>query len=96
VPAIARLSGLPGQAPATDFAVLGAKLRANDHRADFLRARLERDAGGALIATPFERQDSALQGILAQAGALIPRPVHAPALEAGTPVPIIRLDVLGF
>jgi molybdopterin molybdotransferase len=96
VPAIARLGGLADAGPPLDTALLGASVRANDHRADFLRARLRRSAEGALIATPFERQDSALQRVLAQAGALILRPPHAPALDPGTPVPIIRLDVLGF
>jgi molybdopterin molybdotransferase len=75
---------------------LGADLRANDRRADFLRARLGRGPAGELLATPFERQDSALQTVLAEAGALIHRPPHAPAVAAGAPVPIIRLDVFGF
>jgi molybdopterin molybdotransferase len=96
VPAIARLSGLAHVTTPTETAILGARVRANDHRADFLRARLERNAAGALTAIPFARQDSALQGVLAQADALILRPVHAPPLEAGAPVPIIRLDVSGF
>jgi len=95
-PAIARMSGLADVMPATDTAILGADLRANDHRADFLRASLTRGPEGGLIATPFERQDSALQSVLAQAGALIPRPVHAPALAAGAAIPIIRLDSAGF
>jgi molybdopterin molybdotransferase len=95
-PAIARMSGLADVMPATDTAILGADLRANDHRADFLRASLTRGPEGGLTATPFERQDSALQSVLAQAGALIPRPVHAPALAAGAAIPIIRLDIAGF
>jgi molybdopterin molybdotransferase len=96
VPALARLCGLAEPGPTLDTALLGAGVRANDHRADFLRARLGRSAEGALVATPFERQDSALQRVLAQAGALILRPCNAPALAAGAPVSIIRLDLLGF
>ncbi len=96
LPAIARMSGLVEDTAPTDMAVLGANLRANDHRADFLRASLRRSPEGALIATPFARQDSALQTVLAQAGALIPRPVRAPSLETGAQIPIIRLDLLGF
>jgi molybdopterin molybdotransferase len=96
VPAIARLCGLAGDITPADTAILGANLRANDHRADFLRASLTRDPEGNLIATPFDRQDSALQGVLAQAGALIPRPVQAPKLQAGAQIPIIRLDMLAL
>jgi len=96
VPALRRLSGLAHVELETERAVLGADLRANDRRADFLRARLGRGPAGELLATPFERQDSALQTVLAEAGALIHRPPHAPALAAGAPVPIIRLDGFGF
>jgi len=96
VPALRRLSGLTHVELETERAVLGADLRANDRRADFLRARLGRGPAGELLATPFERQDSALQTVLAEAGALIHRPPHAPALAAGASVPIIRLDGFDF
>ena len=96
MPALARLSGLPGDPPPTVTARLGAPLRANDHRADFLRARLIRGAAGELIATAFERQDSAMMKLLADADALILRAPHAPALEAGAAVEVIRLDALGL
>jgi molybdopterin molybdotransferase len=96
VPALARLGGLPGEPPPTVAARLGAPLRANDHRADFLRGRLHRDEAGELVATAFERQDSAMLKLLADADALILRPPHAPALGAGATVEVIRLDVLGW
>jgi molybdopterin molybdotransferase len=96
LPAICRMCGLAEELPPTETASLGSGLRANDHRADFLRATLTRGPEGELVATACARQDSALQSVLAVAGALIPRPVRAPALEAGARVPIIRLDVLGF
>ncbi|MCW3473736.1 molybdopterin molybdotransferase MoeA [Limobrevibacterium gyesilva] len=96
LPAIARLSGLPGAPPAVTHAGLGAALAANDHRADHLRARLEPGADGALVATAFERQDSAMLRLLTLADALILRPPHAPAAPAGATVPIIRLDTLGI
>jgi molybdopterin molybdotransferase len=41
--------------------------------------------------TPFDRQDSALLSVLAQANALLVRPPHAPALGAGAEVPYILL-----
>jgi molybdopterin molybdotransferase len=96
LPALQRLSGLPAGAPATEQASLGAAVRANDHRADHLRAQLQRSPDGAWIATPFDRQDSALQSMLAKSEALIVRAPHAPAQQAGTPVQIIRLDLGGF
>jgi molybdopterin molybdotransferase len=96
MPALARLSGLPGDPPPTVPARLGAPLRANDHRADFLRGRLTRSDTGELIATAFERQDSAMMKLLADADALILRAPHAPALEAGAAVQVIRLDMLGL
>ena len=96
LPAIERLSGLPGEAPPVVQAVLGTPLAANDGRADHLRATLAVRADGVLVATAFPRQDSAMLRVLAQAGALILRPPYAPALPAGATVPIIRLDTLGL
>ena len=96
LPAIERLSGLPGEAPPVVQATLGAPLGANDQRADHLRATLAEGPDGALVVTAFARQDSAMLGVLARADALILRPPHAPALAAGASVPIIRLDALGL
>jgi len=92
LPAIARLSGQRNGGLPVETATLAVPVKANDHRADHLRARLERDSAGALLATPFERQDSSLLRLLAEAQALVLRPPHAPPAPAGTPVPIIRLD----
>jgi molybdopterin molybdotransferase len=96
MPAIAALSGLPGAPPPVVTAVLGAALKANDHRADHLRARLETGPGGALVATAFGRQDSAMLRLLTQSDALILRPPNAPALPEGANVSVIRLDTLGL
>ncbi len=96
LPALARLSGLAADPPPTSPAHLGAPLAANDARADHLRATLARDAEGGVIATPFPVQDSAMLRRLALADALILRPPHAPALEAGAAVAVIRLDQLGL
>jgi molybdopterin molybdotransferase len=94
MPALARLAGLAEEGPVTSKAVLGAAVRANDHRADHLRATLSRDADGRLVVVPDARQDSALLRVLAGAGALLLRPPFAPAAEAGSEVEIICLDTL--
>jgi molybdopterin molybdotransferase len=92
LPALRRLQNLPADPPATVLAFAGAKLRANDHRADHLRATLSRDSAGHLVATPFPRQDSGMLSLLAQAQCLVLRAPHAPAIEAGDPVEIILLE----
>ena len=91
LPAIARLSGLSECGPEDEPAILGAPVRANDHRADHLRATLSRGPDGRLVATPFERQDSALLRVLAVADGLILRAPGSIALDAGAAVRVIRL-----
>jgi molybdopterin molybdotransferase len=86
-PAIARLSGLPGVAPAVERAVLGAALKPNDQREDYVRADL---ADG--VVTPFAKQDSGMLKTLARATALIKRPAFDPARAVGDAVEVIRLD----
>jgi molybdopterin molybdotransferase len=94
-PALARLAGLPAAPPPVSPAMLGAAVKANDHRADHLRAGIAAGPDGQVVATPFPQQDSAMLQRLARADALVLRPPHAPALPAGAEVPIIRLDALG-
>ena len=96
LPALWRLGGRASTALLTERAILGADLRANDHRADHLRATLLQNESGAWIVTANARQDSAMMRVLAAADALILRPPHAPAAAAGTQVPIIRLSTLGI
>ena len=80
----------PGDDPA-EPAVLGADLRANDSRQDYLRATLAPTRDGLPVATALPAQDSSMLGILARADALIVRPPHAPAAQSGEPCRIIRL-----
>jgi molybdopterin molybdotransferase len=96
LPALSRLSGLPAAPPPVSQAIAGAALRANDHRADHLRATVSTDSQGHIVATPFPVQDSAMLRRMALANALILRPPHAPALPEGAEVPVIRLDSLGI
>lgn len=94
LPAIATLLGLPRTDPPRHAARLGAAVRANDQRADHLRARVERTPDG-LVATPFGPQDSARLADFARADALVLRAPHAPAAEAGDPVELLLLAEFG-
>jgi molybdopterin molybdotransferase len=89
-PLLRRLSGRIDWQWTTEPARLGATLRANDLRADFLRARLTRD-GRDWVATPFPVQDSSMIRILAESDALIMREPFAVQLPAGADCDIIRL-----
>ncbi|MEH2570235.1 molybdopterin molybdotransferase MoeA [Bradyrhizobium sp. AZCC 2289] len=91
VPLIRALSGRASVHHTREAALLGRDLAANDQREDYLRARLEERADGALIATPVTHQDSSLLGNLAAARALVIRPPFAPAAGAGAPCELLRL-----
>ena len=90
-PAIERMLGLSGVAPARHVAILGKDMPANDTRQDYVRARLVTDAEGRRVATPFSPQDSAMLSLIARADCLIVRKPHAPEAKAGDAVDIIPL-----
>jgi molybdopterin molybdotransferase len=94
-PAIERLGGLPGDAPQTEEMRLAAPMKANDQRADYVRATLEHGPDGWVV-TPFPVQDSGMLRTLAYADALIKREPYAPALAAGERVQVIRLAGSGL
>jgi len=89
-PAIATMLGTEYRAPIMK-AKLGAPLKANGKRQDYLRAKLRFEAGVA-IAEPFKFQDSSMQKVFARSDALIIRKVHAPAAHEGDEVDVLRLD----
>ncbi|KAA1053474.1 molybdopterin molybdotransferase MoeA [Azospirillum argentinense] len=91
VPVLRRLQGLPAE-NATLAARLGAPLKANDDRTDFLRATLSTGTDGEPVATPFPRQDSAMMSRLARADALILREPQATAAAVGDRVTVIPLS----
>ncbi|OYD81761.1 molybdopterin molybdotransferase MoeA [Azospirillum brasilense] len=91
VPVLRRLQGLPAE-NTTLTVRLGAPLKANDDRTDFLRATLSPGPDGEPVATPFPRQDSAMMSRLAQADALIVREPQDPAATAGDRVTVIPLS----
>jgi molybdopterin molybdotransferase len=103
VPAIRALLGDPHAEddPAED-AILGADLPANGERQDYMRAALQfQDIPLTLaqgparlrlpVAMPHLVQDSSMLSILERSDALLVRPPHAPAVQAGEPCRIIRL-----
>jgi molybdopterin molybdotransferase len=93
VPLIRKLCGRLTVHHATESALLGRAVAANDQREDYLRAHLATREDGAVIVTPVNQQDSSLLGNLAAAQALLIRPPFAPAADAGTACDILRLPV---
>lgn len=89
-PLIRKLAGLPAVAR-NATAETTVALRANDHRQDYVRARLHRDASGKVTAEPFGKQDSSMMKIFAESDCLIVRPPNAPELPVGGQCPIIML-----
>jgi molybdopterin molybdotransferase len=96
LPALARLSGLPGAPTPSRRMICAAPLAENDRRADFLRASLESDEEGRIMVRPFPVQDSSMLATLARADALVLRAPFAPALPAGAEVEAIILGELGI
>ena len=91
VPAVERMLGLTGGAPATTTGRLGGDLEPNGPRAHYMRARAE-PAPGGWRCTPFPRQDSSLLSVLADANVLLVRATADPARSDGDTVEFIWLD----
>jgi molybdopterin molybdotransferase len=91
VPLIRALSGRAAIHHVRETGLLGRDVIANDQREDYLRARLDERADGALIATPVNHQDSSLLGNLAAARALLIRAPFAPPAAAGSACDFLRL-----
>ncbi|MDC9813260.1 molybdopterin molybdotransferase MoeA [Rhizobium binxianense] len=89
-PLIRRLASLP---PVQRETVVEAAvaLRANDHRQDYIRAKLSKSTTGNWLAEPFGKQDSSMMKVFAEADCLIVRPPQAPELPAGAPCPVMLL-----
>jgi len=90
VPAVRLMLGLGSAPPARHAGTLGCDLEPNGPRSHFMRARVEAAPAGWRC-TPFERQDSALLSVLAEANALMIRPPHEAARPAGSKVEFIWL-----
>lgn len=90
VPLLRKMQGRKDFLPGTEPATLGVDLAENDHRQDYLRARIERAADGRLIASPIGLQDSSMQAFLVNADGLLVRAPHAPAAKKGDACEVIR------
>jgi molybdopterin molybdotransferase len=90
-PLIDALLGLP---PSDDLvqARLGAPMKENDSRQDYVRATLTETPDGLRTVTPYSKQDSSMQRTFREAQALIVRPPNAPPASQGDVVNILRLD----
>ncbi|MFO1130530.1 MAG: gephyrin-like molybdotransferase Glp [Hyphomicrobiales bacterium] len=90
-PLIDALLGLPVGDDLVE-ARLGASMKENDSRQDYVRATLVEAADGTRTATPFNKQDSSMQRTFREARALIVRPPNAKVAGPGDVVKILRLD----
>ncbi|MCF6315902.1 MAG: molybdopterin molybdotransferase MoeA [Marinosulfonomonas sp.] len=87
LPALRVMLGFTAGPRTRHSAFLTETMPANGPREHYMRARIK---GGQI--TPFPRQDSALLTVLADANALLIRPVDAPEIGKGERVEYIALD----
>ena len=93
-PALRKMMGMERLGPEFDRARLAVAMGPNDKREEYGRGRLEHAPDGALLARPFQSQDSAMQQLLAHSDCLIRRLPYAPAAAEGDEVEIVRLDLV--
>ena len=91
-PLLRALQGDPGAGEdQCESAIAGVDLGPNKARRDYMRATLDRDPEGRLVATPHSLQDSSLLTELVQSQALLIREIGAAAVKKGDPCRILRL-----
>ena len=90
-PLIDALLGLPVGDDLVE-ARLGASMKENDSRQDYVRATLRESPDGSRTVIPFAVQDSSMQRTFREAQALIVRPPFARVAGEGDVVKILRLD----
>jgi molybdopterin molybdotransferase len=90
-PLVDALLGLP-VSDDLEEALLGAAMKENDGRQDYVRATVARGVAGQPVASPYGKQDSSMQRSFRESDAVIVRPPHAPAANLGDVVKILRLD----
>ena len=88
-PLLAKLAGRDF-VPPLRTAVLGQAMKANDHRRDYVRAKLVEGIGNP-VAQAFGTQDSSMLRTLADANCLIVREADAPEARQGDPCQVLLL-----
>lgn len=92
VPLIRAVLGLSAEPHRPIEARAAKPLAANGPRAHYMRGTSRIGSDGVREVTPVRSQDSSLMSPLAEADCLIVRPIGAPALPAGSAVPVLLLD----
>ncbi len=92
VPLIRALLGRPPEDAHLAQARAAVAIEANGPRQHYMRATSTPGSDGLAVVTPVRSQDSSLLSPLAEADCLLVRPPKAPALPAGSLVPILPLD----
>jgi len=92
IPALHKLAGRTVNRRPLATAKLGRELPESGRRQEYLRASLERDDHGQLVAMPFDRQDSSVLSGFSRADCLIVRKPFAAAAKAGEMTPILPLE----
>ncbi|GGF52365.1 molybdopterin molybdenumtransferase MoeA [Terasakiella brassicae] len=87
--ALKKMQGLPFEQDKPIRAILGGAVKANGARQEFMRAVFAHNENGQLVATPYDKQDSAMLANLAHCEGFIIRPVNAPALDKGDETNVI-------
>lgn len=90
-PLIDAMLGLPASDDLV-MARLGAPMKANDGRQDYVRGTLGAAPDGARTASPYAKQDSSMQRTFRDSQCLIVRPPLAPEAAKGDLVPILPID----
>lgn len=91
-PALRKMQGGVFEQDKPMRAILGADVPANTTRQEYRRAVFSKDEAGRLIATPYDKQDSAMLANLANCEGFIIRPVHAPAQQVGEETDVIYVE----
>lgn len=90
LPMLRAMLGQPDPEPHLLRGILGVDVGPTGPRTHYMRARMA-PGPGLLVITPFDRQDSALLGVLAEADALLVRPLGDRAQRAGAEVAYLPL-----
>lgn len=93
-PLIRSLAGFPLDTIEPISAKLATELPENDERMEFMRAMAKVSDDGAIVVTPFSRQDSAMLANLAAANCLLIRPIRADAAKPGDTCQIVPLRTI--